>query len=217
LEKIKAVIFDLDGTLTDSLPGLHLSINDVLQKYYFPPVSIEKCRSIVGRGLEDFVRASLPDNTDEITFENCYNEMIRCYNKYIFTGTSLYNFIPSFLDYLSGLNIKMAILSNKRQEAVDIIHAKMLSGWNFQVVKGAIPNSPLKPHPQACENIISTIKAEKSQTCYIGDGESDIVMAKNAGITSIAVCWGYRNYEQLKPYHPDYLINDPFELTQIFE
>jgi len=216
LRSVKAVIFDLDGTLTDSLPGLHSSLNEVLLLHNYPAVTKDECRQIIGHGLENLVSSALPEGTNESTIKLCVQEMINAYNKNIFTGTSLYTGITDMLNYVARSNILIAINSNKRQAAVDQIVKVLLNDWHFFPVIGASDKFPLKPDPTVLFYICQQLNLKLNQVCFVGDGETDILMAKAAGITSIAVTWGYRCKEQLVLLNPDYIINQPSDLIRLF-
>lgn len=213
---IKGVIFDLDGTLVDSLQDIANAININLAKRGHPEVSVNSVRTYLGHGLTDLLKDLLPQG--EYTpgyLDELVKEIRAYYLKNFDNHTILYPGISKMLDQLSSLGIKMALLSNKHESGVKSIASKLLTKWSFQYVAGANDTFPLKPDPAIVIDICKNLKLSPNEILFIGDSETDIRTARNAGTFSVAVAWGYRNELQLQSENPDFIIKKPEEIIRI--
>jgi phosphoglycolate phosphatase len=214
----KMIIFDLDGTLVDTIEGLQHSMNNVLQKFSFPCHNIEAYKQFVGQGIEKLVYNALPaENRNKKMVMECYDLMIQDYSKNWDQGMTLYDGIEPLLNELTRRNIPMAINTNKNQEMTDEIVKKYLSHWNFVRVIGYNENAPRKPDPSGPLNIINAVRVSAHECAYIGDSEIDIQTARNAGMVQVSVTWGFRSEEQLKSHKPQILLRNPLDILQLVE
>lgn len=211
------VIFDLDGTLTDTIDSLTYVCNRVALKYGFQEFSHHEIKSKVGYGIRNLLLSILPEELkkDADFIEDAFLYMNRiflsnpCYQVHIYEG------IPEVLDFLSQKQIKMAISTNKLQKGADEIASKLLKAWNFTHVIGDDPSHPKKPDPYSIELILRELQIPKSRALYVGDSEADIQTAKNAGVKIASVSWGFRSEESLKILAPDYLVSKPSDLVKL--
>ncbi len=212
--KFKAVIFDLDGTLLNTLGDISDSVNFALEKNGLSPYSEEEYRKMVGHGLKSLVREALgSDNTD--LQDRVYKQLMVYYRENCINRTSIYDGIPELLDILTDRGVSMSILSNKEDELVQKITAKLLSGWKFEYIQGTKTDIARKPDPQAALIAVNRMNSTIENTLFIGDSEVDIQTAKNAGLKSAAVCWGFRDTKQLKQSFPDIIAHSPHHLARL--
>lgn len=212
----KAIIFDLDGTLIDSLHDIADSLNNVLQRNGYNTHSVNDIKTFIGEGVKLLVERSLPQNLRQTNIVNNLLSQYRAeYTKLCCLKTRLYNGIPEILDTLSAKKISLNVLSNKPDEFTQIICKHYLKPWKFEEVQGQKEGVPRKPDPSAALAMAYRLVYDPAQIIYVGDSAVDIQTAQNAGFTSVAVTWGFRTRAEMEPYKPNYFINTPFELLQI--
>lgn len=192
----KLVIFDLDGTLLDTLADIYEQMNIALAKFGYPERTYEQMRSFIGNGARKLVERSFG-----ITDQEELEEKLKYYNKIYTecgsTKTALYKGIDKVLINLKERGFKLAILTNKPQISTDEVYKTYLESFNFDMVVGQSGSVKCKPDKTATLNILSELNVLPENTYFVGDGETDIITARNAGVKSIAVTWGYRDKEQL--------------------
>lgn len=213
----KAAIFDLDGTLMDSAEDLEAACNYALDKFNLHHVDSQKYKLLLGTGRRKVVESILDDyfeNYDDSTIEEFLFHYNTYYNKHMLDHTKPYEGILDMLDYLNKKNILTAILSNKPDNFTKKIVSKTF-GDKIQYVSGLKDGYQAKPDPASLLDIICELKAEKNQCVYIGDTEIDIRTAKNAGIKSIGVLWGFRNSSVLQDEGADYIVSTADEIKKI--
>jgi phosphoglycolate phosphatase len=196
--KYKAIIFDLDGTLLNTLQDLANAINKGLSNLSLPQHSPEVIKYFVGEGREVMAMRSLPeDHRDAATL----NKLVACINEEYIQhwedNTAPYPGIPELLDALSGRDVKMTILSNKPRKFTELTVNKLLSRWHFEIVMGAMPSIPLKPEPAAALNIASQLDINPTDFFYLGDSDTDMKTAVAAGMFPAGATWGFRTEEEL--------------------
>lgn len=213
---IKMIIFDLDGTLVDTIEGIGFSMNKVLENHGFPIHSIEAYRAFVGNGLRNLTKTTLPkDNRNEETINKCYKEMLEVYSQFYSMGISLYPGIESLLDKLTEEGYTFAINTNKNQRITEYIVEKLLSKWRFIKIIGDEGGYPRKPDPTAALAIASQGGVEPNECMYVGDSEVDYKTAIEAGMESVLVLWGFRSREELIRLNPRTMIAKPNEIFNI--
>ena len=194
--KYEAVIFDLDGTLLDTLEDLCDSTNFALANYGYPARKLSEIRSFLGNGIGKLIERALPDGTSNSDY-NAVLEMfkthyaVNCNNK-----TKAYAGIYPLLNALKVRNVKMAVVSNKVDSAVKALCERYFSGY-FEIAVGEREGIRRKPEPDSVLEAINALGVKKKSSVYIGDSEVDIETSKNAGIEFIAVSWGFRDKQQL--------------------
>jgi len=211
--KFRAVIFDLDGTLADTLEDIADSMNHVLIQNGFPTHEYNAYRFYVGNGLLNLITCCLHENarTDDI-INACYKQMIAEYSSNYINKTRLYDGIPELLDYLTAQGVKMAVLSNKADAITQKICAELLANWNFEVILGASDRFPRKPNPAAALFIAEEMGVETSDICYLGDSDVDMKTAIAAGFYPVGAGWGFRPIEELLENGAKKMINYPTDL-----
>lgn len=211
--EIQAVIFDLDGTLIDSLGDLADSMNLTLEFYGFPTHPENAYRHFVGDGVVNLVRRALPSGHHPDGFVMEATEKMRAIYADRWTHrTAPYPGIAELLTALNQHNIPLAILSNKPDGPTREITTLLLGNWNFTIVQGALPDVPIKPDPTAAIDIAKRLGVKPEHILYLGDTDTDMKTAHQAGFIPVGVTWGFRDEEELRAAGADHIIHAPMEL-----
>lgn len=214
----RAVLFDLDGTLLDTLEDIADSMNRVLLKNGFPEHAIDAYRSFVGDGAEIMIKRALPgDSQDKGVVGRCLEDYYKEYRRNRNSKTRLYPGIGSLLDELRERRLKLAILSNKAYFATKECVNEFLSHWSFDVVLGQNDSIPLKPDPAGAHYIAEKFRLSPENIIYLGDTEVDMKTAMAAGMFPVGVLWGFRSMEELKNSGAKELIRQPWDLIKIID
>ena len=214
--KFEAVLFDLDGTLLDSIEDLTDSMNIALNGFGFPGHDTKACKQFVGDGVEMFALRALPENhRDEATVDQCVAKMRAEYRKRWSLKTRPYDGIPELLDDLTLRNLKLAVLSNKPEESTKEMVAALLSKWQFHPVSGARPSVPKKPDPTLAIEISQQLRVPAEKFLYLGDTGTDMKTARGAGMLPVGALWGFRTAEELKDNGAEVLVAHPSEVLQL--
>ena len=213
---LDTVIFDLDGTLLDSIDDLADSINNALGQCGFAKHTTKEIKSYVGDGVDMLVRRALPQNADQVDYNAVRNAFVSIYSENMFNKTQPYLGIPELIGELCQRGIKMAVVSNKFQGAVTTLIEDYF-GDCITVSVGADENTPIKPDPSGVLKAMEQLGSVREQTIYMGDSDVDILTAKNAGVSSLACTWGFRDRLVLEAAHPDALIDSPLALLPLLE
>lgn len=212
----KLVIFDLDGTLIDSLEDLADSANHVLENHGFATHPILDYRYFVGDGVRKLIERILPENhRTELEIENCKNEFVEYYNIHKEDKTTVYEDITELLIELKNRNIKIAVATNKVHEAVEPLMKKYFPQIHFDALIGQRDGIPVKPHPQIIYDILQVTNCKHLEAFHVGDTSTDMHLAKNANIESVGVTWGYRPESELLQARADNIIHKPLELLNL--
>lgn len=213
---IKTLIFDLDGTLLDTSRDILAVLNASLEKFSLPPVSVEKLKEYLGNGAKTLVSRAVGEGNKKLcdgvykdyfeNFANCKNEL-----------TELYEGEADALDCFKKSGIKLAIVSNKPQIATERVVTQHLGRFGFDYVVGQSENTPLKPDPAATLKAIAKFGAKKEEVLFVGDGETDIKTAENAGVKCASVLWGFRTRGQLESSGAKIFAKSYAELKNIVE
>lgn len=218
-EMIKLVIFDLDGTLLNSVTDLGNSCNYILKKYGYPVHPLESYKYFVGNGVGKLVERALPeDKRDPEYVEKIRIEFVEYYSKHASEATAPYYHITDLLASLEKANILIAVASNKFESGTKSLVAQYFSDFKWAAIYGQREGIPPKPDPRIIEDILDDLQiTDKTEVLYLGDTATDMQTCKNAGITSIGVSWGFRTIKELQDNEAEYIINDPLELLDIIE
>jgi len=212
----KGVIFDLDGTLVNSIEDLADSMNSVLQQKDFPVHEIQAYKYFVGNGLRNLVKAALPEtHHNETTINSCFDRMVETYSNNCFNKTAVYQGIPDLLDALVLRDLKLAVFSNKADELTKKIVQALLPNWNFEAIIGFTTETLKKPNPQVPKQISYTMGIRAENVLYVGDSGVDMQTANNAGMYAVGALWGFRTKEELAVNGAKYFLNRPLDLLQI--
>ncbi len=214
--KFNAVIFDLDGTLLNTLEDIGNAGNAMLTQYGFPIHSTDDYRTFVGDGVEILTRRILPEK--ELT-QDAVNEYVsafrKAYSKHWQIKTKPYEGISEMLDHLADLGLPLAILSNKPEDFTKKCVDKFLSRWNFEYVRGAREGIPRKPDPEVALNIADDLKLSPGEIIYAGDTSVDMKTGNAAGMFTVGVCWGFRAEKELLENGAQHIIHQPGDLIKI--
>ena len=195
--KYELAVFDLDGTVLNTLEDLHASLCAALQSCGYPPRSLSEVRRFVGNGIRKLVERGLPAGQTEGEIDRVYAAFREHYRVHCRDHTRPYDGIPELLLHLKQEGVLVACLSNKDDEAVQTLCARFFPGL-FDAAAGSKPGSPRKPAPDAVWSLLQTMHVDRKNAVYIGDSEVDIETAKRAGIDGISVTWGFRDREELQ-------------------
>ncbi len=193
---IKAVIFDLDGTLTDTLDDLADAVNYVLSVHNYPQRTRDEIRSFVGNGLYMLMRRSLPESESDDIAAVCTNELTVYYKEHSIVKTKPYDGIVALLEKLNNDGILCAVATNKKEAAAREI-CEYFFGSLLCNVKGDNGSRRLKPDRAVVDELLLEMNVLANETLYVGDSEADAYTANNANLTAIGVTWGFRTQKQL--------------------
>jgi phosphoglycolate phosphatase len=209
----RAIVFDLDGTLLDTLDDIAGAMNAALGELDAPLHPVEAYRQLVGQGLEVLAYKVLPEHRrDEATIAACVAAMRREYKRTWAKATKPYSGVPELLSALEGLTIKTAVLSNKADDFVKKMVAHYFSGRHFEMVLGDGGAFPLKPDPTAALHIASSMDIAPASCVFIGDSNVDMQTARNAGMFPLGVLWGFRPAEELLSSGAKFLAKSPADI-----
>lgn len=209
----KAVLFDLDGTLLDTLIDLANSVNYVMRKYNQPEHSVETIRSFVGNGVRNLMRRAVPGGEGNPTFEVQLADDIEYYREHDRIHTKPYEGIPEVLDTLREQGMSIAVLSNKDEVAVKNLCEYFFKG-RYDLALGNIKDRPRKPDPAIVKAAFEQFGVKSEEVLYVGDSDTDAKTAEAAGVDYILVSWGFRDRETLAKYHAKQIIDSSEELLQ---
>ena len=216
--KYKAIIFDLDGTLLNTLEALANSMNHVLKSQGLPVHEVEEYKYLLVKGMYNLAQKALPPEKREESFiKYCQQLMQEEYGKRWADTTRPYDGIPELLDKLTALRYKLAVLSNKPHEFTIQIVEKLLGRWKFDAVFGEREGIPRKPDPTAALEIAKLLNIAPEKFVYVGDSGVDMKTAKSAGMYAVGALWGFREADELLENGADVLIEKPLELLEILK
>jgi len=190
------VIFDLDGTLLDTLDDLTQAVNYALDAQGFPRRSREEVRRLIGNGIASTMRRAVPEGAGDEAYERALADFKSYYLSHVNVYTRPFDGIPALLDAMADAGILAALNSNKVDSATQALCEAHLKG-RLACVLGEQPQIPKKPAPDGALQIMRRLGASPERTLYVGDGETDVQTAFNAGIECAWVSWGYRRREEL--------------------
>lgn len=197
--KPRLVIFDLDGTLLDTLDDLGAAVNHAMQRRGFPQHTRDEYRVMVGHGARNLMMQAVPKEhrDDEALIDAVLADFRNYYNAHIDVYTKPFPGITQLLENLHQNGIKLAVASNKFQEGTEHLIKEFFPEIPFVAILGNRPNQPLKPDPEVVGEILEKAKVSKEEAIMVGDSDTDMETAANGGIQGIAVSWGYRNMSDL--------------------
>ena len=209
------IIFDLDGTLIDTVKDLNIAVNYALEKYDFPPRSLEQTTKDIGNGVAKLIERSIPDGIENPLYQTVLSDFRSYYREHYFDNSFPYKGVMKLLIKLKTKGYKLAVVSNKFNEGANTLIRHHFPGI-FDHIQGEDKNYPTKPNPAMINHIISLFGEDKENCLYIGDTEVDYESAKNAEIDVVLVAYGYRNMaflqEKLKNVS---IIETPLELLDL--
>lgn len=214
--RTELVIFDLDGTLLDTIGDLAVACNAVLARHQLPQHTYEEYRHFVGNGIMRLVERALPDElrTAE-TVARVRADFVTYYTEHIDVHTRPYDGIPELLDALSRQEVRLAVASNKFQAGTEKLIGRYFPEIPFEAVLGQRPGVPLKPDPAVVEEILSLTQTARERVLYVGDSGVDMLTAAAAGIASVGVTWGFRTREELLESGARHIVDRPQEILDL--
>lgn len=217
MNRFKAVIFDLDGTLIDSKEDLGMATNRVLGSRGYAAWPVEQYGIFMGHGLRALTEQALPEasRTDE-EIDRCHALILEDYGRNCMVKTRLYAGIDKVLDYLSQTGVRMAVLTNKPHAIACKIVEGLLGAWHFDFVQGGQEGLPLKPEPEGVHRFCQQVQVESRETLFVGDSDVDVMTASNAGLCCLGVSWGFRGRRELEEAGAWRVIDRAEEMTGLF-
>ena len=213
----KTVLFDLDGTLINSLEDLADATNHALECHGFATYPVEKYRYFVGNGANKLVERALGEHNTPENFAAVKAEFNTYYDKHCFDKTHVYPGILEVLEWMVQQKIQIAVLSNKPHEFVVQIVERLFAGIPFAVVLGNRAQFPTKPDPSQGNYAISQMNAQKEDCLFVGDSGVDMQTANNLGVPGVGVTWGFREEQELIENGARYLAHNAQELKKIIQ
>lgn len=214
----RAAIFDLDGTLLDTLEDIASAANLVLKKHGFPEHPVDAYRLFIGHGSNTLVKRALPPGRrQKETVDICTVEFLESYDTIWDRNTRPFPGIYDMLDFLVKKRVGLAVLSNKAHAFTVKCVARFFDRYPFDVVMGQQEGFPMKPDPAGALRAVRNMNLEPGDFIYVGDSATDMKTARAAEICAVGVLWGLRGEAELKAAGADVLISDPREIKMFFE
>ena len=210
----QVIIFDLDGTLLDTLEDLTAAVNHALEKRSFPQHTLAEYRNMVGHGVRNLVTVALPQalQTNESLIDEALADFKAYYTEHIDVHTRPYPGMQELLGKLHAKGISLAVASNKFQAGTEKLVAEFFPGIPFVAILGNREGFPLKPDPEIVNEVLKKADATPEHATMVGDSRTDMLTAANGGIRGIAVSWGYRTLEPSADYR---LVSSALELEKV--
>jgi phosphoglycolate phosphatase len=213
---VRAVIFDLDGTLLDTLEDIGRAANRVLSSNGFPGHPLESYKYFVGDGAAVLFQRALPDGLGRgDTLERCLRQFRDDYGRAWNVATKPYPGVPDLLTGLSERGIRMSVFSNKPHAITEACVDGLLGGWTFDVVLGHKDGAPKKPDPSGALAIAVRTGVRPDEFLYLGDTGTDMDTAHRAGMRPIGALWGFRTREELEAHGAEHVLQHPTELIDL--
>ena len=214
--KCKAVIFDLDGTLLDSLADYAAATNKILQNFGFPTYPVDSYRYFTGDGMDGMAKKVLPETNRNGNMVKDFVVALKDEYRQCFTKTTKpYQGIPELLDFLEDISFPKAILTNKPTEFAKIMVGELLNNWSFDVVQGTDSRIPKKPDSAGAREIAAKLSILPRECILVGDSKTDMQTAVAAGMYPVGALWGYRDRNELLSYGAKIILKHPMDLEKI--
>lgn len=214
---IQAIIFDLDGTLIDSISDIADTANQVMINHNYPIHDPSSYVNWIGNGALKLLKRAVPDNTSEEYLHALLQEYLEIYERNCTNKTCLYQGINRILNYFNEQNISISILTNKTQEITMKVFENYLSDWKFDFVLGQINGYPKKPDPGRAIEIAKRLNCKTKEMLFIGDSVTDIRTGIAAGMIPVGVTWGYGRENSIVDAGAKYLMKDTKELLEFIK
>lgn len=218
MRRYKGIIFDLDGTLLDTIQDLTDSVNEVMEEMGYPLHSPEDYKKKVGNGFRKLVERSLPEDArDEKTVDRAVSAFVEAYDRRYMDKTAPYEGILDLLAVLCEKGIAVGVNSNKRSDYTNALIQKFFAHIPFVDVYGEREGIPKKPDPAGALELLKLMGLKKDEVLYIGDSDTDMLTGKNAGLDTVGVSWGFRGRKELEAYGGTYVVDRPDEIPGLLE
>lgn len=212
---IQLCVFDLDGTLVNSLEDLANSTNFALEKNGFEAYPTESYRRFVGDGVPMLIKRALGDRDTKEAEQKLLGDFNAFYDAHYADNTRPYDGNLELLEGVKRRGVKSAVLSNKPDNFVKIIMKRLFPEYEFSWVQGKAEGFPKKPDPTALNFILKSLGVSKEEVLYIGDSNVDVFTGKNAGVATCGVLWGFRGREELTAAGADFIVGRPQEILEL--
>ena len=213
---IKAVVFDLDGTLLNTLDDLAAATNWALRQNNLPERTTEEVRMFVGNGVRKLIERAVPEGERNPLFEKTFADFKAYYVEHCQDRTCLYDGVAGLLQALKARGLKLAIVSNKLQAGVDELYERYFRN-TVEVAIGEGPGLQRKPEPDMVLAALDELGVTPSEAVYIGDSDVDLLTARNSGLPCISVLWGFRDRDFLAAHGADCMAEHPEEIIQLLK
>ncbi len=210
----RGVIFDLDGTIANTLPDIAAAVNLGLASFALPERPLDEIRMMVGEGLPTLCKRALSRHPD-IPLSEMVGRVMSYYRQHRLDNTAPFEGIPELLDELTARGVPMAVLTNKPHEHTVAIMEALFNRWRFTAIEGYKEESRRKPDPRTALEIVQRLGVPPGQVLMVGDSRTDILTAINAGMVPVGVNWGYRPREEMVAAGAKHMLNKPAELLAI--
>ncbi|MDE7407521.1 MAG: HAD family hydrolase [Muribaculaceae bacterium] len=214
--KKQLVIFDLDGTLLNTIDDLGCAVNYAMRVNGYPEHNMASYRYMVGNGVNKLLERALPDGErDEANVKRVRKDFGEYYGKHCADHTVPYPGVEDLLDELTRIGVKVAVASNKYQEAVTYLVTKYFPHIPWVAIHGMREGVPGKPDPSIVFNILASVPTPKEAVLYVGDSGVDMETARRACVESVGVTWGFRPQKELEEYNAENIVLDPAAVIRI--
>lgn len=216
--KIKLVIFDLDGTLLNTIDDLAQSVNFVLEKYNYPTHGVEQYKHFVGDGITKLIERAMPESQRTAEFiSKLQADFVEYYAQHNKDYTKPYDGIVELLDKLKDRGITLSVASNKHHQATVALIDHYFGCDRFSVVYGKREGIRPKPDPTIVFDIVRKCGVSIAEVIYVGDSDTDMQTAQNASVLSVGAAWGFRTQKELEEHGAKYVIDTPKELLDLIK
>jgi len=214
----KLFVFDLDGTLANTLDSIAYFANCALEKFNLDKIETEKYKLLVGNGALELVRSMMKTvGADSALFDDLSKYYIKTYDENFLYKTKPYEGICELLKRLKDKKIKLAVLSNKPHQTTYKVVQALFGEDFFDICRGNMENVPRKPNPAALFEIMEILDVSPSECIYVGDTSVDILTGKNANVFTVGVLWGFRDRYELEESGADLIVSTPKEILNLLE
>lgn len=210
------IIFDLDGTLLNTIDDLAAATNHAMKALGFPPHGLWVYPNMVGNGVRKLIERALPDDSrDEQTVNRAFEAFRAYYDEHCCDATKPYPGIVELLETLSARGVNLAVTSNKYEDAVRRIVNHYFPAANFRAILGNIDGMPRKPDPSIVFKALSMCPTPKAEVLYVGDSGVDMETARRACVESVGVTWGFRPISELQQAYADHIVSTPAQIVEM--
>ena len=214
-KKPSSMIFDLDGTLIDTISDIGNSVNDILNEFNYEIRSTSFYRDNVGGGIRDLLERALPKDHGR-PIDAYIEPLNRFYRKNLNKEAKVFPYVTDILEILKDNNIPAAVISNKPHEfTVECVNKFFPE--HIDIIIGSGEEFPLKPNPKSANYVLKKFNVDSKQSYFIGDSGFDIETARNSNMNSIGVLWGLSDEKKISSFSPDYLLKEPLDLLKLLQ
>lgn len=211
----KLVIFDMDGTLIDSLPDIMSRLNSTMERFGYPKLDRNATMDIIGNGARELVKDAVPEKISEQKLEEMYDDFCSFYKGDFGSKTKVFDGIMEVLETLTNKGYLLAIVTNKAQFGAEATCKKFFPNVVFSKIVGQSDDYPVKPHPASTIALLKELKVNPENAYFIGDGETDYLTSKNANVNGISCLWGYRSKEFLSSFGASVFVDIPKDILTL--